>query len=195
MPETVAPERTIYKPSANAASFQLPAQLGDYLRRRFFEQSSGQAADSEAGGPQRELAGAVILEGDLAAVSAVSVGFDHQPGSAPEEVDGEVADPDVDLRRRYAMAPAEVEEVELEVAASATGSPPGARVEPVAAQLGFAGGAAEEVGVEVGRGEVGDGAGDRGHGDAVAAGAIARWEQAGTVEGDAVAACPAGPAG
>ncbi len=62
----------------------------------------------------------VVLEGCLAAVVEVAVGFDHDPPVSPKEVNEIRTDPDVDLRARQPMAATEAQEVPLQVAARAT---------------------------------------------------------------------------
>lgn len=57
----------------------------------------------------------VVLEGDQAMVVLVAVGFDHEAPGAPEEVDGEAADANVDLGCWQAVAADEGTEVALEV--------------------------------------------------------------------------------
>lgn len=76
----------------------------------------GEAAEGVAVGVELELAGVVILEGLRAAVVAVAVGFDNQPLGAPEEVDLEAADSNVDLWPWEAMLLAEPQEEMLQLA-------------------------------------------------------------------------------
>lgn len=63
----------------------------------------------------------VVLEGDRAAVVGPGVGFDHGSLGAPEEVDFEAAEPDVDLGVREAAVVDDREEERLEVRAGAVG--------------------------------------------------------------------------
>lgn len=59
----------------------------------------------------------VVLEGDLAAVEAVGVGFDRHPEIAPDEVDLALADRDVDIGWGNPVPAAEGQEDLLELAA------------------------------------------------------------------------------
>ncbi len=98
----------------------------------FVDLPPGEAPDRKAMPSQLKVARVVVLERDTAAVVAEVVGFDRDPIGAPDEVDLETADLDVHLGARKAMAPAEAQEVILEIAARAFGFRP---VNPVSRQL------------------------------------------------------------
>ena len=66
-------------------------------------------------GVQVELAGAIILECLAPAVAAISVRFDHEMVSGPEEVDGVRANGGVDLGHRKAVSATEIEERTLQL--------------------------------------------------------------------------------
>ena len=58
-----------------------------------------------------------VREGDGAAVVVAAVNLDREPRAAPEEIDLEAPDADVDLGARQGVALAEGKELELVVAA------------------------------------------------------------------------------
>lgn len=68
---------------------------------------------------QREIPGAVILEGCAAAVVVVAIRFHNEHPLTPEEIDEVGTDADVDLRGRQTVTPAESQEVPLEITARA----------------------------------------------------------------------------
>jgi hypothetical protein len=116
--------------------------------------------------PQVEVAGAVVLEGDRAAVVGEGIDLDHERAVAPEEVDLPAADLGVRLGDGEPMACAEGEEVFLEFALQAL---PLGSSEPDAQQLGLAAGTAEEIWRD-GSVEIVDRTLDGGDGDVVAVG-------------------------
>jgi hypothetical protein len=92
---------------------------------RFFDQLFfGNANHFLAPRAKIEVAASIVLEGRPAAVRSVSIGFDHQISPGPVEIDEVWPDPYVDLWPGYAEAPAEGQEVQLQVAATAFAPPP-----------------------------------------------------------------------
>src|SRR5256714_4397507 len=65
---------------------------------------------------QRDIARAIVLERQTAAVKAVAIRLDDEFLVSPEEVDNEGTDPDVHLWRRKAMVAAEAKEEMLQLA-------------------------------------------------------------------------------
>jgi hypothetical protein len=159
------------------------------LRLFFVELTAGVAEDGESVAAEAEVAGMVVLEGDVAVVVLVAVGFDREVDGGPDEVDRDFPDAEVDHGRWDAMALAEGEEVALEVAAGAVGVDSG--VELDAAVLSFADGATVEPWFDRAL-EVEERAADRGDRDVGAAGEVGRGQRAGPVDSDALALGPAG---
>ena len=105
-----------------AAAFEQAPHGGRHYGLFPFELRVREPKNVEAESAKREIAAAIVLEGNAAAVIGIAVGFDDHPALSPEEVDPQFVDLDIDLRRREAMATADTQEEELKVAPGSLGS-------------------------------------------------------------------------
>jgi hypothetical protein len=114
-------------------------------------------------------------------VEGIAIGFGDEASVAPEEVDLQAADQDVDLRRGDAVAAAEPQEEVLELAAGEDSLLGGGFV---AERLGLPT-CLSVVGRRHTAAKVGEGAGEGGDGDGGAGGAVSRGDRGGAVDSHA----------
>jgi hypothetical protein len=100
------------------AGEHLAQDLGDPLRF-LVDLVFAQPLHLEAKPAQLEIAPAVVEERLFAAVIPITVGFDYESKIRPDEVRLELANQNINLRRRQAVSPADPQKVALEVAAGA----------------------------------------------------------------------------
>jgi hypothetical protein len=89
------------------------AQCGRDLLRFVRDLCVREAHDLESGGVEAKIALPVLFEREPATVKPIAIGFNHDLRSAPQKVDLEARDLDIDLRPRKAVGPAKVEEESL----------------------------------------------------------------------------------
>ena len=94
-------------------------QCGGDLLRLLRDLRVREAHDLESGSVEAKIALPVLFKRKPATVKPIAIGFNHDLRSAPQKVDLEAGDFDIDLRRRKAVGPAKLEEVSLQVTSGA----------------------------------------------------------------------------